>query len=102
MTDFLTDWGLILITFVPLLGALVMMAIPKEAEETHKLVAPLFETEALGPIEVKGKAEPVSVFRVLAPRATRVARSPTAPKKGAHPMSPRYQRATARSASCRT
>jgi NADH-quinone oxidoreductase subunit M len=39
MTDFLTDWGLILITFVPLLGALVMMAIPKESEETHKLVA---------------------------------------------------------------
>jgi len=32
---------------------------------THKLVAPLFETEALGPVEVKGKAEPVAVYRVL-------------------------------------
>ncbi|MBL7184563.1 MAG: AAA family ATPase [Anaerolineae bacterium] len=35
-------------------------------EETHKLIAPLFETKPLGPVEVKGKAEPVSVYRVLA------------------------------------
>ncbi len=34
-------------------------------EATHKLVAPLFETEALGPIQVKGKAEPVAAFRLL-------------------------------------
>jgi ABC-type oligopeptide transport system substrate-binding subunit/class 3 adenylate cyclase len=34
-------------------------------EETHKLVAPQFEMEALGPVEVKGKAEPVSTYRVL-------------------------------------
>jgi ABC-type oligopeptide transport system substrate-binding subunit/class 3 adenylate cyclase len=38
------------------------------SEGTHKLVAPLFETEALGPVEVKGKAEPVAVYRVLASR----------------------------------
>jgi class 3 adenylate cyclase/tetratricopeptide (TPR) repeat protein/type II secretory pathway predicted ATPase ExeA len=37
-------------------------------EDTHKLIAPLFETEALGPIEVKGKTEPVSVYRVLVPK----------------------------------
>jgi ABC-type oligopeptide transport system substrate-binding subunit/class 3 adenylate cyclase len=37
-------------------------------EATHRLVAPLFETEALGPIQVKGKAEPVAVYRVLAAR----------------------------------
>ena len=37
-------------------------------EDTHKLIAPLFETEALGAIEVKGKAEPVPVYRVLAPK----------------------------------
>jgi ABC-type oligopeptide transport system substrate-binding subunit/class 3 adenylate cyclase len=37
-------------------------------EDTHKLIAPLFETEALGPIQVKGKTEPVSVYRVLAPK----------------------------------
>jgi len=37
-------------------------------EETHRLIAPLFETEALGQIEVRGKSEPVSVFRVVAPR----------------------------------
>ncbi len=29
MTDFLTDWGLILITFLPLVGALVMMVDPE-------------------------------------------------------------------------
>jgi class 3 adenylate cyclase len=40
-------------------------------DETHKLIAPLFETEALGSIEVKGKAEPVSVHRVLAAKAVR-------------------------------
>jgi class 3 adenylate cyclase len=38
-------------------------------EDTHRLIAPLFESEALGPIEVKGKAEAISVYRVLAPRA---------------------------------
>jgi class 3 adenylate cyclase/tetratricopeptide (TPR) repeat protein len=36
--------------------------------DTHKLVAPLFDSEALGPIEVKGKAEPVPAYRVLAPK----------------------------------
>ncbi len=35
-------------------------------EATLKLIAPLFETEALAPIQVKGKVEPVSVYRVLA------------------------------------
>ena len=35
-------------------------------EDTHKFIAPLFETEALGRKQVKGKAEPVSVYRVLA------------------------------------
>jgi class 3 adenylate cyclase len=34
-------------------------------EDTHKLIAPLFETEALGPVQVKGKAEPVPVFRLV-------------------------------------
>jgi ABC-type oligopeptide transport system substrate-binding subunit/class 3 adenylate cyclase len=38
-------------------------------EDTHKLIAPLFETEALGPIQVKGKTELISVYRVLAPKA---------------------------------
>jgi ABC-type oligopeptide transport system substrate-binding subunit/class 3 adenylate cyclase len=36
------------------------------SEDTHKLIAPLFETEALGPVQVKGKAQPVPVYRVLA------------------------------------
>jgi ABC-type oligopeptide transport system substrate-binding subunit/class 3 adenylate cyclase len=38
-------------------------------EATHKLIAPLFETQALGPIQVKGKGVPVSVYRVLAAKA---------------------------------
>ncbi len=41
-------------------------------KETHKLIAPLFDTEALGPIQVKGKTEPVSVYRVLAPKVAPV------------------------------
>ena len=39
MTEFLNDWGLILTIFLPLVGALVMMAIPKESEGTIKAVA---------------------------------------------------------------
>jgi NADH-quinone oxidoreductase subunit M len=39
MNEFLNDWGLILITFLPLAGALVMLFIPRESEGTHKLVA---------------------------------------------------------------
>jgi ABC-type oligopeptide transport system substrate-binding subunit len=35
-------------------------------EETHKLIAPLFETEALGRIQVKGRTQAVSAYRVLA------------------------------------
>ena len=41
-------------------------------EDTHKLIAPLFETEALGPTEVKGKTEPVAVYRVLTPKVAPV------------------------------
>ena len=39
------------------------------AEPSHKLVAPLFDFEDLGRIEVKGKDEPVQVYRVLHPKA---------------------------------
>ncbi len=39
------------------------------AEATHKLIAPLFETEALAPLEVKGKSEPVLAWRVLGAKA---------------------------------
>ncbi len=39
MTDFLNDWGLILTIFLPLAGALVTMAIPKESEGTIKAMA---------------------------------------------------------------
>ena len=39
MTDFLNDWGLTLVTFVPLVGALVMMAIPAAEEQLLKQVA---------------------------------------------------------------
>jgi ABC-type oligopeptide transport system substrate-binding subunit/class 3 adenylate cyclase len=34
--------------------------------DTYRLTAPLFEYEALEPIRVKGKSEPVSVYRLLA------------------------------------
>ena len=39
MTEFLNDWGLILAIFLPLAGALVTMAVPKESEGTIKAVA---------------------------------------------------------------
>jgi class 3 adenylate cyclase/tetratricopeptide (TPR) repeat protein len=37
--------------------------------ETHRLVEPFFDLEARGSIQVKGKAEPVSAFRVLGRKA---------------------------------
>ena len=37
--QFLTDWGLSLIVFLPLVGALVMMLIPKAEEQLLKVVA---------------------------------------------------------------
>jgi NADH-quinone oxidoreductase subunit M len=39
MEAFLDDWGLTLAVFLPLAGALVMMIIPKEEEQAHKVVA---------------------------------------------------------------
>ncbi|MBC8249741.1 MAG: AAA family ATPase, partial [Anaerolineales bacterium] len=37
-------------------------------EDTHKLIAHLFDTEALVPIQIKGKTKPVPVYCVLAPK----------------------------------
>ncbi len=45
---FLNDWGLILMVFLPLAGALVMLLIPKEAEQTHRWVALLASLAAAG------------------------------------------------------
>jgi predicted ATPase len=39
------------------------------SDDTHRLIAPLFDFEPLGPIEVKGKSEPVPAYRVLGPKA---------------------------------
>jgi class 3 adenylate cyclase len=33
-------------------------------EQTHRLVHPIFDCEALGPIDVKGRSEPLVVYRV--------------------------------------
>ncbi len=48
MTDFLTNWGLLIMTFVPLAGALIMMAIPQDNEEAHKQISLLASLVALG------------------------------------------------------
>jgi class 3 adenylate cyclase len=40
------------------------------SEDTRQLVAPLFDLESLGEIEVKGKADLVPTYRVLRPKAT--------------------------------
>ncbi len=39
MIDFLDAWGLTLVTFIPAVGALVMMAVPRHDEATHKRIA---------------------------------------------------------------
>src|SRR5688500_6399255 len=39
MQDLLDDWGLTAVVFLPLVGALVMLLIPRESETAHKVVA---------------------------------------------------------------
>ncbi|MBL8777823.1 MAG: NADH-quinone oxidoreductase subunit M [Acidimicrobiales bacterium] len=39
MTDFLDSWGLSLAIFLPLVGAALMLLVPRAQEETHKLIA---------------------------------------------------------------
>ena len=39
MKDFLNSWGLSLAVFLPLVGALIMLLIPKAREEMHKVIA---------------------------------------------------------------
>ncbi|MBS1837700.1 MAG: NADH-quinone oxidoreductase subunit M, partial [Actinobacteria bacterium] len=39
MKEFLNDWGLILVTFLPLVGVVVMLCVPRESEGAHKLLA---------------------------------------------------------------
>jgi len=40
------------------------------SEETYKLVAPFFEVEPLGKVEVKGKSAPIKTYRVLGVKST--------------------------------
>ena len=47
MTDFLNDWGLTAVTFVPLAGALVMMAVPAAEEKLLKQLALLASLAAM-------------------------------------------------------
>ena len=39
MENLLDGWGITLATFSPLVGAAVMMLIPREREDRHKMVA---------------------------------------------------------------
>jgi class 3 adenylate cyclase len=39
------------------------------SEATYRFVAPLFDVESLGPVEVKGRIKPVRVYRVLGAKA---------------------------------
>ena len=47
MTEFLDDWGLTLVTFIPLAGALAMLAVPADKAFHHKLLALLSSSAAL-------------------------------------------------------
>ena len=42
------------------------------SEETHRRIAPLFDTLPVGPLQMKGKAEPVPAFRALGVRPAAV------------------------------
>ncbi len=47
MTEFLNDWGISLMVFLPLIGAALMAFVPASQEENHKTIA-LFTTLATG------------------------------------------------------
>lgn len=40
------------------------------SDETYKLVAPFFDVQSLGGVEVKGKSEPIQTYRVLGVKST--------------------------------
>jgi class 3 adenylate cyclase/tetratricopeptide (TPR) repeat protein len=40
------------------------------SEETYKLVAPFFDVQSLGGVEVKGKSQPIQTYRVLGVKST--------------------------------
>ena len=40
------------------------------SDETYKLVAPFFNVESLGEVEVKGKSAPIQTYRVLGVKST--------------------------------
>ena len=63
------------------------------SEETYKLVAPFFDVEALGDVEVKGKAAPVKTYRPLS-----LKKSGTWARIGRADLSAGWTRGTARSA----
>jgi NADH-quinone oxidoreductase subunit M len=46
--QFLTDWGLTLMVFLPFAGALVMLLIPKAEEQLHKVIALVTSLAAAG------------------------------------------------------
>jgi NADH-quinone oxidoreductase subunit M len=46
--EFLNDWGITFAVFLPLVGALVIMALPRREEEAHKLVALLTSLAVAG------------------------------------------------------
>ena len=50
MKDLLNGWGLTAATFLPLVGAAVMLAIPKASETLHKLVAVITSLAVFGVI----------------------------------------------------
>ena len=47
MEEFLDDWGLTLVTFLPLVGAAVVMLIPKAEEQAIKIAALLTSVAVL-------------------------------------------------------
>ncbi len=45
--DFLNDWGITAMVFLPLVGAAIMMLIPEREEESHKIIALAFSVASL-------------------------------------------------------
>ena len=99
MEDFLNDWGLSVAVFLPLVGAAVMVLIPRAEEQLHKTIA-LLTTLAVAAVAAWG----VGVIERTDAAQRRLAAAPGVrsvhhiepvspfPRGGVHPVPPRHQR----------
>ena len=78
MSDFIDDWGLTVAVFLPLVGALVMLVVPRREEATHKLLA-LVTTVATTAVGMRGTRPVSRKFAMIGSISSRLSIANAAP-----------------------